>query len=313
MTRADAFQFLQQSGFDPGTANAILQGRQAVEAELARQQNRIQVTPDAIQAAEHVATSRIEKEQQIEGFKVAELGGGAGNVQAAVNEAIAHPAEALHKLGNAASQAGDVLKGWASGAARKYVEMRATPTIEAAAKKYGINPVLLHNLIKTESNFDPNARSKAGAVGIAQLMPKYFPGAGQNPDKDIYTAAEYLRKLHDSFVKSGDADDAGAWYLATQSYNAGQTRVRASMKPGGKPLAQETQDYPGKVLAGVDLNQHHTDATPTVGSGGGNTTTVHIDHIAVHTQAKDADTIASDMDEAVVRKLMASHAEGGMQ
>src|SRR5581483_4427815 len=67
MTRADAFQFLQQSGFDPGTANAILQGRQAVEAELTRQQNRIQVNPDAIQAAEHVVTSRIEKEQQIEG------------------------------------------------------------------------------------------------------------------------------------------------------------------------------------------------------------------------------------------------------
>jgi soluble lytic murein transglycosylase-like protein len=313
MTRADAFQYLQQSGFDPGTANAILAGRKAVETELARQQNRIQVTPDAIQAAEHVTTSRIEKEQQIEGFKVAELGGGAGNVQAAVNEAIAHPVVALHKLGDAASHAGSAIAGWARGAVSKLDQERFTPTVNAAAQKYGINPVLLRNLIKTESNFNPRARSKAGAVGVAQLLPKYFPDAGQNADRDIYTAAEYLKQLHDSFVKSGDADDAGAWYLATQSYNAGQTRVRASRKPGGKPLTKETQDYPGKVLAGVDLGQHQTDATPTAGRAGGNVTNVQIDNIAVHTQATDADTIASDMDAAVVRKLMASHAEGGMQ
>lgn len=313
MTRADAFQYLQQSGFDPGTANAILAGRKAVETELARQQDRIQVTPDALGAADHVAGARIDKEQQLEAFGVAELGGGAGNIQAAINQAIAHPTEALHKLGDAATTAGGVLSGWARAAAGRLFQERFTPTINAAAAKYGINPAMLSNLIKTESGFDPKAKSKAGAVGVAQLMPKYFPDAGQDPDRDIDTAAEYLRQLHDSFVKSGDADDAGAWYLAAQSYNAGQSRVRASRKPGGKPLAQETQDYPGKVLAGVDLNQHATDATPTAGSGGGSKTDVHIDRISVHTQATDADRMAGDMDEAVQRKLMASHAEGGMQ
>lgn len=313
MTRADAFQYLQQSGFDSGTANAILSGRSAIETELSRQQNRIQVNPDALEAADHVATSRIEKEQQIEGFKVAELGGGAGNTQAAINQAIAHPVEALHKLGDAASHAGSAISNWAHGAVSKLDQARFDPTINAAAKKYGINPTMLRNLIKTESNFNPRARSKAGAVGVAQLMPKYFPDAGQDANRDIYTAAEYLRKLHDSFVTSGDADDDGAWYLAAQSYNAGQSRVRASMKPGGKPLKKETQDYPGKVLAGVDLGQHATDATPTAGRSGGSVTNVQIDNISVHTQATDADRMAGDMDDAVQRKLMASHAEVGMQ
>lgn len=314
MTRADAFQYLQQSGFDPGTANAILAGRKAVETELGRQQNRTQVTPDALAGAEHVATSRIDKEQQIEAFGVAEVGGGAGNVQAAINQAIAHPVEALHKLGDAASHAASAVGGWASSAATRLYQARFQPTIDAAAQKYGINPAVLTNLIKTESNFDPKAKSKAGAVGVAQLLPKYFPNAGKNSDDDIDVAAQYLRKLHDSFVKSGDADDDGAWYLATESYNAGQSRVRGSMKPGGKPLTKETQDYPGKVLNGTGVGQQYlADATPTAGGTAGNNTTVHIDNIAVHTQATNADQMAGDMDDAVQRKLMASHAEGGMQ
>ena len=43
--------------------------------------------------------------------------------------------------------------------------------IDAAAQKYGLDPAVLRGLIHQESNFDPNARSGAGAVGLTQLMP----------------------------------------------------------------------------------------------------------------------------------------------
>ncbi len=82
------------------------------------------------------------------------------------------------------------------------------------------------------------------------------------------------------------------------------------MKPGGKPLAQETIDYPGKVL------DYATRSEPTPGAqntGGGNQTDVQIDSITIQTRATDAQGIAEDMDGAVKRKLLASHAEQGMQ
>ena len=45
-----------------------------------------------------------------------------------------------------------------------------------AAQRAGINPAIFLRQINQESGFNPNARSSAGAVGIAQIVPRWHPG-----------------------------------------------------------------------------------------------------------------------------------------
>jgi soluble lytic murein transglycosylase-like protein len=111
--------------------------------------------------------------------------------------------------------------------------------IAAAAERHGLEPRLLESVIRVESNFAERARSRKGAMGLMQLMPK--------------TARQY--DLHDPYNPAGNVD-AGARHLrdllnrfelpvALAAYNAGEAAVK---RYRGVPPYRETRDYVARIL-----------------------------------------------------------------
>lgn len=101
---------------------------------------------------------------------------------------------------------------------------------------------LLAALLQQESGFNPNARSPAGAEGIAQFMPGTARGMGIdpfNPQSAIPGAARYL--------SNALRTNHGSVSLALASYNAGQGAVN---QYHGVPPYSETQNYVRSVQAG---------------------------------------------------------------
>lgn len=114
--------------------------------------------------------------------------------------------------------------------------------------RYGVDPRLTMSLVMCESNYNPNARSHAGAMGLGQLMPGTARMLGvSNPydiEQNVDGAVRYLREQLDTFVKKTGSESEGL-VLALAAYNAGPGAVR---KHGGVPPYKETQNYVRKVL-----------------------------------------------------------------
>ncbi len=115
--------------------------------------------------------------------------------------------------------------------------------IAKVAKKYALEPALIHAVVSAESRYDPEAISYRGAVGLMQLMPdtaeRYKVDNPFDPIQNLHGGARYLRYLIRLF--DGDLE------LALAAYNAGEGAV---LKSGGKiPAYTETVRYVPKVLA----------------------------------------------------------------
>jgi len=113
--------------------------------------------------------------------------------------------------------------------------------IQTACNRHGVDPALVHALVKVESDFNPYALSKKGAMGLMQLMPQTAVDMNvQNsfsPNDNVDGGVKYLRYLIDRYE--------GNLSLALAAYNSGETAVK---KWGTIPPFKETQNYVQRVL-----------------------------------------------------------------
>jgi len=112
--------------------------------------------------------------------------------------------------------------------------------ISRYARHFRLEEALVRAVIKVESDFNPNAVSRRGALGLMQLVPKTAKLLNVvdplDPEQCVRGGSHYLRMMLDQF--DGNLD------LALAAYNAGPTAVR---RHGGVPPFAETQGYLVKV------------------------------------------------------------------
>ena len=133
---------------------------------------------------------------------------------------------------------------------------------QEAARTYNVPVALLVAMAKVESEFDPNAVSGAGAIGIMQLMPSTAAALGvsdpYDPRQNIMGGAKYVAQNIEQFKNYSNGLE-----LAIAAYNAGPNAV---VQYGYQiPPYSETQAYVRKVLGYVEIQERR----PTSSDGTG--------------------------------------------
>jgi soluble lytic murein transglycosylase-like protein len=125
--------------------------------------------------------------------------------------------------------------------------------INDAAARHNVDPSLVRSVVKVESNFNPNAVSRRGAMGLMQLMPSTARSLKVSnpfdPAQNVDAGVRHLRTLLDNY--KGDVR------LTLAAYNAGSGAVARS---AGVPHFRETQNYVRRITdlydGGTETGSH---------------------------------------------------------
>jgi len=151
------------------------------------------------------------------------------NVQAAKSAA----AEVDQYLGKPSSEQNSASR---SGFTQKDIDA----AIDKAATRHNVDPNLVRALVKVESNFNPNAVSRKGAMGLMQLMPQTARQLNVsnpfNPEENVDAGVRHLKRLLESYN--------GNVQLSLAAYNAGSGAVAQS---AGIPRYAETRNYVRRI------------------------------------------------------------------
>lgn len=148
-----------------------------------------------------------------------------------------------------------------------FFQRHYTAEVAASSEEFKVDENLIYAVIKTESKFDEDAVSGAGAIGLMQLMPDTFTWLQERLDDEVKYTAEDLKNpainiRYGTYYLAYLTELYGDTATAVAAYNAGTSNVDRwledpSCSENGKTLSAipyaETDKYVEKVMKAQEM------------------------------------------------------------